>query len=194
MTSAGTPPGPSATPAVQANLAFGAKAFVGACALATTVLTASINGWATYQTAISQADDSSRKSDVRKLEDQFQQFTGLTRVFVAGLNAGEPSAAAKEAVAVNVQQQYDFLGTLEPLLSESADQRRLANYRQSLVEMNKTLRRADDVRSAMPFAQAVSDGVDARIALMSALRGAAGMPVISPVPGATEPAKDFAAL
>lgn len=193
MTHAASPPAPTAAPALEANLAFRAKVFVGVCAALTTVFTAGINGWAGYRTAIAQADDTSRKSDVRKLEDQFQQFTGLARVFVAGLNAKERSEAAREAVAVNVQQQYDFLGTLEPMLGSPDQRARLNTYRQSLVDINKTLKRADDVRSAMPFARAVSESVDARIALVTELRRAAGLPIASPASNAMMPARDFGA-
>lgn len=194
MTSAGIPPAPPAAPAAEANLATKAKLFMLACAGLTTIATASINGYVSYHTSIAQADDATRKADVRKLEEQFQQFTGLTRVFITSVNAEEPSKTAREAVAVNVQQQYDFLGTLEPLLSTSEQRILLNNYRQSLIEMNKSLRDASNPRSAMAFARSVSHGIDARLALIHALRKAAGMPVVEPAPDATELSNDFARI
>ncbi len=187
-----SPPSASAAaPAFEANLASRAKLFVGVCALVTTLATAGINGCVNYRAAIAQADDAMRKSDVRKLEDQLQQFTGLTRVFVAGINHKEPSEAAREAVSVNIQQQYEFLGTLEPLLESPKDRTLLNDYRSSLVEMNKTLRKSDDIKSTMAFARAASVSVDARIALVNALRGAAGMPVAQPAENATMPVEGF---
>lgn len=161
----------------SASLSRTVKLWVGVGALATTAVTAGINGFVNVHYAAVQADEAMRKADVRKLEDMIQACDGLIRVFVVSVKTGTVSETAREAVRNNVQQQYDYLGTLLPLLSNEQQRSDISEYREQLVEMNKTLRISVDVPSAIRFGQTVSTGIDKRIAAVRALRTAVGLPV-----------------
>jgi len=178
----------------SASLNRTVKLWVGLGALATTAVTAGINGYVNVHYAAVQADEAMRKADVRKLEDMIQAFDGLVRVFVVSVKTENVSEPAREAVRNNVQQQYDYLGTLLPLLNTQSQRSDVSEYREQLVEMNKTLRNSADIPTTMRFGQAVSTGVDKRIAAVRALRIAVGLPVEPLKANATQPDNGFGAV
>lgn len=167
----------------SASLSRTVKLWVGLGALATTAVTAGINGFVNVHYAAVQADEAMRKADVRKLEDMIQACNGLIQVFVGSVKTGAVSDTAREAVRNNVQQQYDYLGTLLPLLANEQQRSEVSEYREQLVEMNKKLRVSVDVPTTVEFGQAVSTGIDKRIAAVRALRTAVGLPIQQPKAG-----------
>ncbi|TPG56343.1 hypothetical protein [Sphingomonas glacialis] len=166
----------SAAPADSiADLSHKAKVWLALAFLASTVSTALVGAGINHHFVVVQADDASKKADVRKLEDQVSAFDQLVRVYMMGLNKGEASEAQREAILANAQSQYDFLGTLTPLLDPDA-RKGVEAYRNRLIEVSSALRKSEDIVSTRAFGQSVSYAIDERAVALSALRRAVGMP------------------
>jgi hypothetical protein len=157
------------------DLSHSAKVYLAICFVLSTVATSGINAWMTHHFGIIQADDATKKADVRKIEDQISQFDQLVRGYVMGVNDADVSAVRREAVLANAQSQYDFLGTLIPILK--ADSRQSVEaYRNRLIEISSTLRKSRDIPTTQAFAQSVSYAVDERARALDALRRDVGLP------------------
>ncbi len=157
------------------DLSHKAKVYLGVCFLLSTCVTAGIGGVVNWHFSVKQADEATRKADVRKVEDQIADFDRLVRIYMMGLNKGEPSTSEREAVLANAQSQYDFLGTLTPLLSPE-EGKVVEKYRARLVEISRNLRKSEGIGTTQPFAQSVAFSIDERLSADRVLRQATGLP------------------
>lgn len=157
------------------DLSHKAKVWLALAFLASTGTSALVSAGINHHFVVVQADDASKKADVRKLEDQVSAFDQLVRVYMMGLNKGKASGVQREAILANAQSQYDFLGTLTPLLDPDS-RKNVEAYRSRLIDVSSALRKSEDIMSTQAFGQSVSYAIDERTVALSALRKAVGMP------------------
>lgn len=182
---------PSMTSNSKVELGWGVKLVIGLSTLLSTLVATGVGALINHHFVEQQATTAMRQGDVRKLEDQVQAFDTAMRVYVAGINKGEATDSTREAVASNIEQQYAFLQTLLPLAQNEPQRQQIAEYRRSLLDVNRKLRASRDVFTTMPLAGSVAHTIDARIAAINSLRRAVGLPADKAEADALEPAEGF---